>query len=75
MVTDPPYNVDYGSAVRGKHESQSRQGSVIANDNLSDDEFYQFLLAFYKAAEKGLKKVRRFMCSTAQRKRSTLQRQ
>ena len=56
MVTDPPYNVDYGSAVRGKHESQSRQGSVIANDNLSDDEFYQFLLAFYKAAEKGLKK-------------------
>ena len=56
MVTDPPYNVDYGSAVRGKHESLSRQGSVIANDNLSDDEFYQFLLAFYKAAEKGLKK-------------------
>ena len=56
MVTDPPYNVDYGSAVKGKHESQSRQGSLIANDNLSDDEFYQFLLAFYKAAEKGLKK-------------------
>lgn len=56
MVTDPPYNVDYGSAVKGKHESTSRQGSLIANDNLSDDEFYQFLLAFYKAAEKGLKK-------------------
>ena len=56
MVTEPPYNVDYGSAVKGKHESQSRQGSLIANDNLSDDEFYQFLLAFYKAAEKGLKK-------------------
>ena len=56
MVTDPPYNVDYGSAVKGKHESQSRQGRLIANDNLSDDEFYQFLLAFYKAAEKGLKK-------------------
>lgn len=56
MVTDPPYNVDYGSAVMGKHESQTRQGSLIANDNLSDDEFYQFLLAFYKAAEKGLKK-------------------
>lgn len=56
MVTDPPYNVDYGSAVKGKHESQTRQGSLIANDNLTDDEFYQFLLAFYKAAEKGLKK-------------------
>ncbi len=56
MVTDPPYNVDYGSAVRGKHQSQSRSSSTIANDNLSDDEFYQFLLAFYKAAEKNLKK-------------------
>ena len=34
----------------------SRTESTIANDNLSDDEFYQFLLAFYKAAESGLKK-------------------
>lgn len=56
MVTDPPYNVDYGSAVNGKHKSQTRANSTIANDNLSDDEFYQFLLAFYKAAESGLKK-------------------
>lgn len=56
MVTDPPYNVDYGSAVRGKNPSKTREGSAIANDNLSDDDFYQFLLAFYKAAEKGLKK-------------------
>ena len=32
------------------------RSSNIANDNLSDDEFYQFLLAFYKAAESGLKK-------------------
>jgi len=51
MVTDPPYNVDYGSTLNG----QSRGGD-IANDNLSDNEFYQFLLAFYKAAESGLKK-------------------
>lgn len=56
MVTDPPYNVDYGSSIKGKHQSQSRSNSAIANDNLSDDEFYQFLLAFYKAAEKNLKK-------------------
>ncbi len=55
MVTDPPYNVDYGSSIRGKNHSSSRQNSNIANDNLSDDEFYQFLSAFYKAAEKGLK--------------------
>ncbi len=56
MVTDPPYNVDYGSTVAGKNKSKTRDGSTIANDNLSDDEFYQFLLAFYKAAEKVLKK-------------------
>lgn len=56
MVTDPPYNVDYGSAIAGKNKSKTRGNSNIANDNLSDDEFYQFLLAFYKAAESGLKK-------------------
>lgn len=56
MVTDPPYNVDYGASIAGKNRSNSRTNSNIANDNLSDDEFYQFLLAFYKAAEKGLKK-------------------
>ena len=56
MVTDPPYNVDYGSTVAGKNKSKTRDGSTIANDNLSDDEFYQFLSAFYKAAEKVLKK-------------------
>lgn len=56
MVTDPPYNVDYGSAIVGKNKSKTRDNSNIANDNLSDDEFYQFLLAFYKAAESGLKK-------------------
>ena len=49
MVTDPPYNVDYGSTLSGKNRD-------IANDNMSDSEFYQFLLAFYKAAESGLKK-------------------
>ncbi len=49
MVTDPPYNVDYGGTISGKNRD-------IANDNLSDDEFYQFLLAFYKAAENNLKK-------------------
>jgi len=51
MVTDPPYNVDYGSTLAG-----ANRGGDIANDNLSDNEFYQFLLAFYKAAESGLKK-------------------
>lgn len=49
MVTDPPYNIDYGGSRNGR-------GRDIANDNLSEDEFYQFLLAFFKAAESNLKK-------------------
>lgn len=48
-ITDPPYNVDYGGTINGKDRN-------IANDNLSEDEFYQFLLSFYKAAEANLKK-------------------
>jgi len=49
MVTDPPYNIDYGSTISGA-------GRDIANDNMSDNEFYQFLLSFYKATEANLKK-------------------
>lgn len=49
MVTDPPYNIDYGSTLNGA-------GRDIANDNMSDDDFYKFLVAFYQAAESGLKK-------------------
>ena len=49
MVTDPPYNIDYGSTISGA-------GRNIANDNMSDNEFYQFLLSFYKATEANLKK-------------------
>lgn len=56
MVTDPPYNVDYGSSIAGKHQSKSRDGSTIANDNMNDEDFYKFLFAFYSAAEKNMKK-------------------
>lgn len=56
MVTDPPYNVDYGGCITGKYQSKSRDGSNIANDNMNDEDFYKFLLAFYQAAEKNLKK-------------------
>lgn len=49
MVTDPPYNVDYGGTLSGNNRN-------IANDNLADDEFRSFLLAFYKQAFAVLKK-------------------
>ena len=39
VMTDPPYNVNYES---GSHEK-------IENDNISNEEFYTFLLLFYTA--------------------------
>lgn len=49
MVTDPPYNIDYGGTISGA-------GRDIANDNMNDEDFYKFLRAFYSAAEANLKK-------------------
>ncbi len=53
LLTDPPYNVNYGgnvssAACNGKHR-------LIENDNLTDSDFYNFLLAFYQNAEAVLK--------------------
>lgn len=53
MVTDPPYNVDYGGLVRYRQKrdlKSTRKESDIVNDNLSDEDFYNFLYAFYKTA-------------------------
>lgn len=53
MVTDPPYNVNYKDTVNF-HKSggyaSSRAVSDIANDNLSDKDFYEFLSGFFKTA-------------------------
>ena len=40
LVTDPPYNVDY----------ESSSGMKIQNDSMDNDQFYNFLLEFYKNA-------------------------
>lgn len=40
MVTDPPYNVNYEAA----------NGNKIQNDNMNSNDFYKFLLDFYKNA-------------------------
>jgi DNA modification methylase len=42
ICTDPPYNVDYTGGTD--------QALKIQNDNMSDEEFYQFLHSFYSAA-------------------------
>ena len=43
VVTDPPYNVDYG------------QGNKIINDNVSDSKFYKLLFDFYRQMLENLK--------------------
>lgn len=56
IVTDPPYNVNYGDKAEfldeylpGKgHRNQSR----IANDNMSNSDFYRFMKNVYSAAYK-----------------------
>lgn len=52
MVTDPPYNVDYGASLESRGMASGRD---IANDNLSDGDFYEFLSDFYKAAFENLR--------------------
>ena len=57
MVTDPPYNVNYGEKQRhaSAYDGWDRVLDDIANDNLSDEEFYTFLAEFYAASIATLK--------------------
>jgi len=44
VFTDPPWNVDYGGTA---HPSWKRR--TIMNDNMSTEDFYEFLLSAFKA--------------------------
>lgn len=57
MVTDPPYNVNYGEKNRqaSAHDGWDRVLDDIANDNLSDEDFYSFLAEFYTSSLASLK--------------------
>ena len=52
IVTDPPYNIDYGASEldRAKATGKIQEDRSILNDDMDDENFYQFLLNFYKAA-------------------------
>jgi hypothetical protein len=53
MVTDPPYNVNYADLVEHRKRGgrvTTRKLSEIVNDKMSDDDFFKFLLGFYKTA-------------------------
>ena len=58
MVTYPPYNVALGmggSVDEARKRHRRTDGLVIMNDKMEDNEFYQFLLKFYKCAADALK--------------------
>jgi hypothetical protein len=52
VVTDPPYNIDYGTAEQDRAEARGVEVGErhILNDNMSDESFAEFLLSFYKSA-------------------------
>jgi len=46
VFTDPPYNVDYGK-IKGNQKNNFRfKDRTIKNDNMSDEEFFNFLSNF-----------------------------
>lgn len=59
VVTDPPYNVNIGQggdsimSMRIQHHRQD--GATIKNDNMEDDEFYEFLLKAFRNINTSLK--------------------
>lgn len=58
LITDPPYNVDYGK-VRDLAEAQMRHmrtdGLVIMNDKMDDEKFRQFLRDAFATADTVMK--------------------
>lgn len=63
LLTDPPYNVNYGARGK-KHKEKASEGTVytagmddrtILNDNMEDTEFLEFLTNVFKAADSVMK--------------------
>lgn len=54
-VTDPPYNVNYGSINEDGYGKERNNGNKILNDNMDDNSFYSFLSAFYTQMMRVLK--------------------
>lgn len=50
IVTDPPYNVNYGNINKTGYGKEKHNGRPIENDNMDEESFYQFLLAVFQNA-------------------------
>lgn len=60
LLTDPPYNVALGSDLSGSADDARKRhrrtdGLTIANDNMPDEDFRQFLKNVYSAANDNMK--------------------
>ncbi len=57
VVTDPPYNVDYSAKnnALSKYRPNKNVHVDIANDNMSDEKFYSFLLDVYTQLQLSMK--------------------
>ena len=58
VITDPPYNVNYGDKAEYLDEylgKGHRNQSHIKNDNMDNASFYQFLFSFYSVAYESMR--------------------
>ena len=59
MITDPPYNVDYGAKTEFLEaylgQEGSRRNSTIENDKMDSRSFYDFLLAAFQNANDAMR--------------------
>ena len=57
VITDPPYNVNYGDKAEmlGEYEKGHRNTKKILNDNMDDASFFNFLFDFYTQMMRVLK--------------------
>lgn len=59
VITDPPYNVDYGAKVGFLSgyfaQTDSRTNSTIQNDHMDTASFYSFLLAAFRAMNEAMR--------------------
>ena len=50
IMTDPPYNVNYGSINETGYGKERHNSRPIENDDMSEEDFYQFLYSVFSSA-------------------------
>jgi DNA modification methylase len=67
VLTDPPYNVDYGKAKGNEANNYRFKERPIQNDAMSDEDFYNFLVKFIENAKTVVKSGSPFYISYGER--------